>query len=651
MKKRKITTLMILVCLSFVLSAGLVFFAKPGAAQVTTRWNLCRVLGAGYDGCGLDVTGVDDITATGTVTAGSFVGDGSGLTGISGLLAEHVVYVANNGNDATGNGSEFNPVKTLSAALALIPASTDGLIVVGHGTFSADGLVFDDISLTGAAGSTILSGSFEMRGSSEFSLVTLTGVISAYEDTAFQRVYLANGRLAIKSGAAFRAQRVYTLAADAGYVPITVEAGGSLSLNFSEIKTAAGIAPVSSAGSLEISNSSVEVATGTEGGNSLSISSTGGYVKLSNVYVYGARHTGINVENGATSASPNVLNNVASDKDIVAGTAYTYYDGIVFTAAASLTGSELHNTYFEDFEVTDDLIAGGDVVATGTVSAASMELSGNATAAYFIGNGSLLTGLSGGTLQAVTDAGKTTTNDITVAGIQNNGTLTVGATGGSTGYDILFWTSSGSALDGKMFWDSSKNSFRAGAINGAQWDDANTGVNSHSLGYNNATSGTGSLAFGYDNTASNTYSQTYGSNLTSSAFGAMVIGRGRDSANKIVNNIANSLMIGMDSTIPAIYVAPGGGVGTDQQVGFGTTSPLAGSLVDVDGVLNSASITAETTIFATGTISSVGGYIANGSTGIDFTTDVCCTFDVDMTCTATGTVTFTKGILTAETCP
>jgi hypothetical protein len=363
MRKKTSTILAAFVALAFVVSAGLVLFTERGSAQVTTRWNLCRVLGAGYDGCGLDMEGLDNVTATGTITAGYFVGDGGGLTGISGLLTEHVVYVADNGNDTTGNGSEFNPVQSLTKALTLVPGTSDSLIVVGHGTFSADGLVFDDVSIEGT-GSTIISGSFELRGDASVSGATLTGIISTYEDNSFNRVYLANGRLVVKTGAAFRGQQVYTLSADAGYIPITVEAGASLTINYSEIKTASGITPVQSAGSIEISNSSIEVAVGTEGGNSLSLSSTGGFVKLSNVAVYGARHTGINIENSATSAAPNVLNNVVSNKDIVAGTAYTYYEGLVFTDTATITGSELHNTYIGDLAVSGLITASGNIEST-----------------------------------------------------------------------------------------------------------------------------------------------------------------------------------------------------------------------------------------------------------------------------------------------
>lgn len=741
MRKKTSTILAAFVALAFVVSAGLVFFTERGAAQVTTRWNLCRVLGAGYDGCGLDMEGLDNVTATGTITAGYFVGDGSGLTGISGLLTEHVVYVADNGNDTTGNGSEFNPVQSLTKALTLVPGSTNGLIMVGHGTFSADTLVFDDVSISGT-GSTIITGSFELRGDASVSGATLTGIISTYEDNAFNRVYLANGRLVVKTGAAFRGQQVYTLSADAGYIPITVEAGASLTINYSEIKTAAGITPVQSAGSIEISNSSIEVAVGTEGGNSLSLSSTGGFVKLSNVAVYGARHTGINIENGATSAAPNVLNNVVSNKNIVAGTAYTYYEGLVFTDTATITGSELHNTYigdlavsglitasgniestsgdliaFDDFIVGDDVwiapggklifdyptgteyftwngtkiytpspidtdddittsggLAGGGCIitavgeiecysdiltttgdieaTTGVVTAAGFETAGNATAAYFIGDGSMLTGLpAAGDFKA--------DGSVPMTGAYTSGIF------GTNGYDFTQAGYYNSSYQGKMFWDADKLAFRAGRLSDTSWDSGNVGLFSVAMaGTNPKASAQDSMAFGsltvasaqyavvmgVSSTASGIGSAAHGQWVTSSAKNAMTIGKGVSDSVRLTNATESSFMVGFNSTVPTFFVSAGSGAGTYGQVGIGTTSPLAGSLIDVEGVLNSASITSEGAIAATGTISSVAGYIANGSPGIDKSATVCCAWDVDLTCSATGTVTVTKGLITAW-CP
>lgn len=82
-----------------------------------------------------------------------------------------------------------------------------------------------------------------------------------------------------------------------------------------------------------------------------------------------------------------------------------------------------------------------------------------------------------------------------------------------------------------------------------------------------------------------------------------------------------------------------------------TTSDLSNYVSkSVDNTL-SGSLTVNNDITATGTIRTNIGFNYNGSAGIDFTQTICCTYDGSFACTATGTVTFSKGILTAETCP
>ena len=66
--------------------------------------------------------------------------------------------------------------------------------------------------------------------------------------------------------------------------------------------------------------------------------------------------------------------------------------------------------------------------ATGNISLGSQSLSttGNISATYFIGNGSLLTEITAGNLTTVTTAGNTTTNAITVGGLTMSGNISLG---------------------------------------------------------------------------------------------------------------------------------------------------------------------------------------------------------------------------------
>ena len=288
---------------------------------------------------------------------------------------------------------------------------------------------------------------------------------------------------------------------------------------------------------------------------------------------------------------------------------------------------------------------------SGAITATSMDLSGRATATYFIGDGSLLTGIAAGTGDFMADG------SVPMTGAYTSGVF------GTSGYDF---TQNGYApgYAGKMFWDSSKMAFRAGYVSGNTWDDANVGAFSVGMGTNPKASAQDSVAIGNATVASQQNAFALGNNAQSSGASSFAIGQytratanysimlgGTTSGLPITNSTANSLMVGFNSNTPTMFVSGGSGsTGTFGQVGIGTVAPIAGSLIDINGVLNSASITSEGTIAATGTISSVAGFIASGTPGIDKTTTTCCTYDGSMVCTATGTVTVIKGLITAL-CP
>lgn len=70
--------------------------------------------------------------------------------------------------------------------------------------------------------------------------------------------------------------------------------------------------------------------------------------------------------------------------------------------------------------------------------------------------------------------------------------------------------------DTRVIFDKEKGAFRAGSADGTQWDDANRGIGSTALGYNNTASGAYSFAAGRLNTATSTQSIAlgYGANAT-----------------------------------------------------------------------------------------------------------------------------------------
>jgi hypothetical protein len=76
----------------------------------------------------------------------------------------------------------------------------------------------------------------------------------------------------------------------------------------------------------------------------------------------------------------------------------------------------------------------------------------------------------------------------------------------------------------RMMWYPEKASFRAGYIEGTQWDDANIGYMSVAMGYNTRSSGDYSTAFGLRTTAANTSSFAAGEDNTASGAASVALG-------------------------------------------------------------------------------------------------------------------------------
>jgi hypothetical protein len=107
-------------------------------------------------------------------------------------------------------------------------------------------------------------------------------------------------------------------------------------------------------------------------------------------------------------------------------------------------------------------------------------------------------------------------------------------------------------------------------------------VQNFAFGNANQIWGAKAFCFGSENFASAPCSFTYGQNLFSNAHHAMVIGYGLNSGNSLLNSTANSIAIGVNSTVPTIFITDSGGTGQWGNVGFGNiTAPT--ELIDVNG--------------------------------------------------------------------
>lgn len=171
----------------------------------------------------------------------------------------------------------------------------------------------------------------------------------------------------------------------------------------------------------------------------------------------------------------------------------------------------------------------------------------------------------------------------------NNGTNTLSGNSSSTGTGN---TGSGSY------------SFSAGTNN------TTTGSNSVALGYNNTVSGAYSIAGVRDASATGVYSfalgiqakslnhlsaalgayseatghsaYSFGKYINASASNSYVLGMGISTAQKLENNIGNSIMFGVNSNIPTLFVGGSAGAGTTGNVGIGTSTP--DHKLDIEGI-------------------------------------------------------------------
>jgi len=95
---------------------------------------------------------------------------------------------------------------------------------------------------------------------------------------------------------------------------------------------------------------------------------------------------------------------------------------------------------------------------------------------------------------------------------------------GSLGVGSLLSTDQGAGT--RMLWYPAKGAFRAGSVDGAQWDLVNIGQDSTAFGYNPMASGLGSTAMGPYTSASGYYSTAIGIQATASGDYSMAIGFG-----------------------------------------------------------------------------------------------------------------------------
>jgi hypothetical protein len=117
----------------------------------------------------------------------------------------------------------------------------------------------------------------------------------------------------------------------------------------------------------------------------------------------------------------------------------------------------------------------------------------------------------------------------------------------------------------RMMWYPEKGAFRAGVVNGTQWDAANVGVHSLAAGSNTTASGMFSTALGNFTTASGAYATALGDQSTASGNYATALGGSSTASGNYATALSSgdaigaySTAMGLGSTAPGDHSVAGG---------------------------------------------------------------------------------------------
>jgi hypothetical protein len=117
-----------------------------------------------------------------------------------------------------------------------------------------------------------------------------------------------------------------------------------------------------------------------------------------------------------------------------------------------------------------------------------------------------------------------TNNAVAIGTDKSAGTEMLRVRDGSVLFDGTTGTTPVSGEGTRMMWIPSKAAFRAGYVDGTQWDDSLVGDYSTAMGYSTTASGVASTAMGESTTASGDISTAMGSSTTASGFISTAIG-------------------------------------------------------------------------------------------------------------------------------
>lgn len=158
-----------------------------------------------------------------------------------------------------------------------------------------------------------------------------------------------------------------------------------------------------------------------------------------------------------------------------------------------------------------------------------------------------------------------------------------------------------------------------------------TGHSAFASGYNSTASGNFTTAIGHNATASGLYAVaigknvnsqntafTFGRDITATALNSIVIGIGKDytSSAMLTNNISNSIMIGVKSTLPSVIIRQQSTQDVPALVGIGTNNPKQQLHINGNTMISGSN---KALLFATSESSTYGNFgIRYTGSGLNF---------------------------------
>ncbi len=110
-------------------------------------------------------------------------------------------------------------------------------------------------------------------------------------------------------------------------------------------------------------------------------------------------------------------------------------------------------------------------------------------------------------------------------------------------------------------------------------------------GQSTQANGTASFAMGLQSDATANSSIVLGQWVNATAANAITIGKGVSNGSRLVNNVANSLMVGFNQTTPSLYVGPNSGNADNRgNVGIGMSTPASRLVVRAEDIDSSKSV-------------------------------------------------------------